>query len=665
MEKITDQTLQDAIGLNRLMPNLADQQRIESSVVHAEKKGEKRTRSNSESRIRAHLLRLTRLLEHEGVEVRVWNSAVEELVIDADEIPESYWEQQIQIARDNGFGDIDLGRHERDQLTIQIQEAQRTGLESWREYLETTGDQYPLWFKFYVWDGMSHLGTFNKQKGHYNKRSRGTVAPYPQLNPAALAKVFEAVKNKGVDDLEVAQLVKSGNFNKLYSHMLLDQKVIIPTPERPEDVHGEWREYTREDIQAITEAAQGTPWCIAGRDMAMSYTKNGDRFLLFHLQDPETGKVSPTAAASVRLDVHGQVAEISGLKGGSSQFVEDALVPTIQAKVEGLSGGERYLQAFEDKQMLISMDRKFQNGEPFSLEELIFLYEVDRPIEYIDSYAKDPRIKQFKGDEQQHIQQIAEAKGISIKDAELFIWTSKYIRTHLDDLLSSGYNPTTIAIKLLETGHAIPIILNLDKFSGLDHNIVVNSILDSGNGFELSYVVDYLGKFQSLDSSIAFKLIDFLGEDPGVVLANIDKFHGLNHQQLVNYIMENRRHYYADYCSRIAEYLERLHGVDHQELANSLLNSGLNNKNAFLTNLYKFKNLDQTTALELIETGHGNAVLDHLDIFQELDLEKIVKLIIENDYSGISYALEKNISKFQDFSPETLERVHWLINARW
>jgi hypothetical protein len=467
MEKKSDQILQDSVGLNQLMPSLADQQRVDSSVVHAEKKGEKNARSNNERRIRTHLLRLTRLLEHEGVEARVWNSAVKELILDADEIPESYWDQQRQIARDNGYGDIDLGRHEKDQITRQLQEAQRAGLESWRDYLESTGDQYPLWFKFYVWDGMSHLGTFNKQKVHYNKRSSGTVAPYPQLNPAALAKVFEAVKNKGADDLEVAQLIKAGNFNKIYSHMLLDQKAIISTPEKSENIHGKWREYTSEDIQAITEAAQGTPWCIAGRDMAVSYTRGGGKFLLFHLQDSETGVISPTAAASVRLDNQGQVVELSGLKGGAGQYVEDALIPTVLEKVKGLPGGEKYLQAFEDKQMLISMDKKFQNGEPFSLEELTFLYEADRSIKLIGR-QKDPRIEQFKKNYQQHLQQIVEGKGISKQDAELFIWSTDYIEHNLRDLLDSGYNATIIANKLYP----------ISRFDNLDQLIQAGADID-------------------------------------------------------------------------------------------------------------------------------------------------------------------------------------------
>ncbi len=492
-ENIPNQ-LNDAATLRSLMPNLAEQQRVENSVVHAENRGDEQVRSNSERRIGAHLARLTKLLQHEGVETRVWDSAVEELVIKPQDVSDGYWVQQKQIARDNGLGDMYLGNREKDELIGQLQESQRTALESWRDYLEATGDQYPVWFKLYAWDGMSHLGTFDKQKGNYSKRSSGTVAPYPQLNPAALCKVFEAVKDQGGDDQNVAKLVKNGNFNKLYSHMLLDQKAVISTPEKPEDVRGEWKEYSSDDIQAITEAAEGTPWCIAGRPMAESYTRNGGKFLLFHLQDPETGKVSPTAAASVRLDEHGQVVELSGLKGGASQYVEDALVPTVQEKVKQLPGGEKFLQAFEDKQMLIQMDRKFQNDEPFSREELLFLYETERPIRYIDTYAKDPRVEQFKRDRAKNLQQLAETEGIDVKEAELMVTSASELETNLGRFLRQGYDSSIIANKLHPEA----------RFEHIDQ------LMEAGAHIDLS---DLYNQFETTDQLRVFSKLQEKGAD--------------------------------------------------------------------------------------------------------------------------------------------------------
>lgn len=46
---------------------------------------------------------------------------------------------------------------------------------------------------------------------------------------------------------------------------------------------------------------------------------------------------------------------------------------------------------------LIKLDHKVKSGEDLSKEELEFLYEVNRPIETLDSYlARDPRIYSLK-----------------------------------------------------------------------------------------------------------------------------------------------------------------------------------------------------------------------------------------------------------------------------
>ncbi len=449
MPEIPKQTIAEAAQLNRLMPRLAQDERVEASVQHAISHGFEKVGTNSEKKIGAHILRLENLLARDGVEERVWKAAVNEMIIDNEAIPEAYWGQQEQRARDEGQGDIRIGLQERRALTEQIQDAQRTGLESWSKYFESIEDQYPVWFKFYAWDGMSKMSTFDKTKSMYGRRSSGTVAPYPELNAAALAKVYELVsveENTTNRTADIQKLIQNSNFNKLYSQALLEQKVIMPTPERPEDVEGEWKEYTAEHINEITEASSGTPWCIAGEGMAKQYTKGGGKFILFHLRDPETGLLSPTACASIRLDPDGKVVEVSGLKGGSNQYLEDALVPAVEDKLRTQKGGEEYLEAFEDKRKLIEMDKKFQAGEPFTVEEILFLYENDRQIKYFDTYARDPRPEQFKKDKDEHVKILAEVMGENV--ARTLLVSGDEIRHNPSRWIKAGYDAKTIAKRL-------------------------------------------------------------------------------------------------------------------------------------------------------------------------------------------------------------------------
>lgn len=399
---------------------------VESSTHVAERKGDNKAGSNAEKKIGAYLHRLDTLLESDEKRERISKHIADELVVSQEDIPESYWKQQEQLARDNGKT-IELTEDRKMWLTKLLQDAQRTGMETWFTYLDGQGLEYPTWFKVYAIEGMASLGGFDKKKGVYAKRSRGTVAPYPQLNAAALAKTYDAVlsvhghKNRLSNETN-QQIVQGGNFNKIYSHLLLETQAIIPTPESPDEVHGEWREYTQKDVQAINHAAEGTPWCIAGENAVKGYLgyrfdqdnhkyldtyyDDGSKFYLYHLQDPETGVFSPTACASIRMEGD-VVEEISGLEGGSNQIVEDALVPTVIEKVKTLRGGELFIEEFENRAKLIAMDKKFQSGEDFNIDELRFIYELDGPIHTEDN---DSRLIDFRSSTlvDKHIEQLSE-----------------------------------------------------------------------------------------------------------------------------------------------------------------------------------------------------------------------------------------------------------------
>ncbi len=187
-------------------------------------------------------------MAHRGGE-RVKKSAIEHLVSKTDDLynNKKYWYAQGQILRDEGqsYGFFqqeidgktvyDINEDLKQRAIEDIQDKQRESLSQWANYFEQESDRYPDWFKYYAWEGMSRMGTFNKQKSLYNKRSKSSVAPYPSLNQAALAKVKDTLEanfdQQQFNDELLEGLAKTGNFNKLYSHFLLNSKEIIPTPE--------------------------------------------------------------------------------------------------------------------------------------------------------------------------------------------------------------------------------------------------------------------------------------------------------------------------------------------------------------------------------------------------------------------------------------------------
>ena len=437
---------------------------VESSFNKARQNKEKLPGKNNERRNFAYLSRLDRMVEKYGnkAEQKLWAASAENLVMDYEDIPEAYWKQQEQILRDNGQG-RKLNEYEKKILAEDLIDKQRQSITSWANYLGDKNCPYPLWFKVYAFDGISKMSnTLNLDEADYNRRDNTTALSFPKLNAEILAKVYRQINDfygvdkedwlsKNSDDEKLVSLVKSANFPKLYAKELVDTKVILKTPERTEDVHGDWFEYKLGDEEEIASLAEGTRWCVVDPNVAHNYLVYGEyghskstgadeesnskaKFIIFRLEDPNSpGVFASNGSASIRLDPDGIVAEISGLNDG--QAVEDALVPIVKEKALSLPGGEKYLQKFDDKQALIKLDNKMKEGEDLTKEELTFLYELDRPIATLDTYNReDPRIPELK--EKYGIEYALE-KGVDVNKLVSSL-ESQDIAKNLDSLLEHG-----------------------------------------------------------------------------------------------------------------------------------------------------------------------------------------------------------------------------------
>ena len=484
----------------KVLANVGFEQRhkdiVESSFDKARSRGEKLSGKNSERRNLAYISRLDGMIGQYGNELerRLWYLSAKKLIIEPEDIQESYWKSQEQILRDNGRGDMEIGPYEKRLLTDKIREQQSESLEPWTSYLSDKDSPYPLWFKLYAWDGMSKMGVFNKEKQRFDVRNKHTVAPYPKLNQAVLSKTYRAVLDAygisddphmdldgsmTLDDNPGKKVLSSPSgstvFNDIYSKILLNEKTVLPTPERTEDVHGQWIEYLPGDENALADAAEGTPWCVADPGTGRNYLTYGSyehdyyddededeggarksraKFILFHLQDVETGQISQNACASIRLDTYGEVAEVSGLEEG--QALEDSLVPIVEEKVLSLPGGEHFLKSFADKKQLIALDRKMNKEEPLSKEEMEFLFEVKRRIVTLDTYnERDPRIEEL----QDYYMDDARQQGV-VNDAQI-----EFLQK-----VGDGYVKPEDFIRYYEEGVDINLLLESTRGNLTDEN---------------------------------------------------------------------------------------------------------------------------------------------------------------------------------------------------
>ena len=491
---------------------------VESSFNKARNNKEKLPGKNNERRNFAYLSRLDRMIEKYGdkAEQKIWQASAENLVMDYEDIPDAYWKQQEQILRDNGQG-RKLSEYEKKILAEDLIDKQRQSITSWANYLGDKNCPYPLWFKVYAFDGISKMSNaLNLDEADYNRRDNTTALSFPKLNAEILAKVYRQINDfygvdkedwlsKHSDDEKLVSLVKSANFPKLYAKELVDTKVILKTPERTEDVHGDWFEYKLGDEEEIASLAEGTRWCVVDPNVAHNYLVYGEyghsrstgadeesnskaKFIIFRLEDPNSpGVFASNGSASIRLDPDGIVAEVSGLNDG--QAVEDALVPIVKEKALSLPGGEKYLQKFDDKQALIRLDKKMEKGEDLTKEELSFLYELDRPIATLDTYnEEDPRIPELK--EKYNIEYALE-KGL---DANKFASSleSEDIAKNLDTFLKYGADINNT----VDNMESDDITRHLDSL--LKQGANINNTINNMDSYRIAKNLDTLLKYSAI-----------------------------------------------------------------------------------------------------------------------------------------------------------------------
>ena len=594
---------------------------VESSFNKARNNKEKLPGKNNERRNFAYLSRLDRMIEKHGdaLEQKLWEASAENLVMEYEDIPESYWKQQEQILRDNGQG-RELSEYEKEILAEDLIGKQRQSINTWSNYLGDKDCPYPTWFKVYAFDGISKMSNaLNLDDAGYNRRDNTTALSFPKLNAEILAKVYRQINDfygvdkenwlsKHSDDEKLVSLVKSANFPKLYAKELVDTKVILKTPERTEDVHGDWFEYKLGDEEEIASLAEGTKWCVVDPNVAHNYLTYGQysnpeedddydqdyeddddwedgeeydeedddyddddqaetyeddgikvenpeaKFIIFRLEGPNSpGVFASNGSASIRLDPDGMVAEVSGL--GEGQAIEDALIPIVKEKTLSLPGGEKYLQKFDDKQTLIRLDKKMEKGQDLTKEELSFLYEIDRPIATLDTYnSKDPRITELK--EKYGIEYALE-KGIDVNELVPSLNPDDIVK-NLDYLLEQGANINVD--ELASNLDSVRIAKNLDSLLKHGADINVDELVSSLDPDDIADNLEPLLKNGANVNNIINNMAYY------DIIANLDYLlkHGTDINNIVNHM------YPEDIEKRLDYLLEHGAEIDVNKLVSDL-----------------------------------------------------------------------------------------------
>jgi hypothetical protein len=341
---------------------------------------------------------------NEGAKERLRASYHRRFIIRPQDIPESYFQHQQRIARERGYGHVEITHAMRTQSAEILISDQKKSLDAWLDYfLSPDAASYPFYVKYWSFTSMLKLSKLDLEAGEFLKRSKSTVAPFPELNREALAQISDQfvkrLKGQGhADDIEdpaVQKLLSEADFGRIYARALKRlHDARIRKTEGGTAVDGVWVKYDQgSDPEPLVRSLQGknTGWCTAAKSTAAAQLGNGD-FHVFYTRDWRGMANEPRVAIRMEGD---QIAEVRGV--GTEQNLDAAIaesnVVDTKLKEFGTQGGH-YRKKDSDMKRLTEVVKKSEANHDLSKEDLRFLYEIDTKIEGF-GYGRDPRIEEL------------------------------------------------------------------------------------------------------------------------------------------------------------------------------------------------------------------------------------------------------------------------------
>ena len=386
-------------------PELQTSPEVQRAVEREEQKTGEKAPNDPAERIEAYMDRLENIFLNPDERKRERNLEMfrdkiyDALIIKRENFPDSYFELQKRIAREQGHGDVEISEEMRERMVETAIKDQKASLDSWVEYLTEEDVAYPAWFKFYIWNQVIKLSQFDKELGKFKSRTDSTVGRFPDINRAALAKildVYQKVKedNKNLKEPEIRDTF-SKKFPALYAEIIA--KGLASKIENREETRGEWVRYEKDNPTAaekLYKSVEGKTgaagWCVEGKETAQSYNKAGD-FYVYYTYDENGNPTQPRLAIQMNGN---QIGQIRGL------LVHQGVEPTMQEALDGKLSefgeeADAYRKKSEDMRMLTALEKKREEDVPFTKNDLILLYEINGTIEGF-GYKKDPRIDELR-----------------------------------------------------------------------------------------------------------------------------------------------------------------------------------------------------------------------------------------------------------------------------
>ena len=318
-------------------------------------------------------------------------------VIKPENIPDAYFQNQVRLARERGYGNIELTNEDKRRMTEEVIDDQKKSLDKWIEYFlyDEESKSYEMWEKFWVFQGLQNLGKYDKETGKFSKRDKSTVYPFPPVEReyifTTLKLMEDFLKDKKSEE-DIKQALSTGNFKLLYEYVI--KQSFLKGEHQSNSTDGKWIKYEQgSDYNILRNSLQGyyTGWCTAaGENFAKSQLAGGDFYVYYSLDKNGEAKVPRIA---IRMDGKDKIGEIRGI--ADNQNMESEMMPILEEKLKEFPDRDKYLKKEHDMKLLTLIDKKVNNNIELTLDELKFLYEINGQIKGF-GYEEDPRIEEIK-----------------------------------------------------------------------------------------------------------------------------------------------------------------------------------------------------------------------------------------------------------------------------
>ena len=462
------------------------------------------------------------------------DAEIEGLLIRRDEVPASYFELQRRIARERGCGDRELTDKQKEEAVEVLRADQEESLMKWSDYLrsEENGHAYPGWFKVYVWESLKKMGEFDDKGIGFKKRTKSTVAPWPELNAEALSYVYDnvskgVIQGEDIEDKQMVELLNRGNFAAMYAYAIYSTEVGGLTLELREITDGSWVKYNRikgnyrpnysyrrtqkgyeatdkslvdsDTAMRLAESLQGkgTRLCTAGTNTAAYQLSKGD-FYVYYTRDDDGNDTMPRVA--IRMEGN-QVAEVRGI--APRQNVEDNLLDVVAEKLNTLPGGSEYFKKVEQMRRLTEIDNRVKAGGELTAEDLEFLWFGERIRGfglYEDSRVDKLLEDRYREDDFDFVLRSAD----DVNELASRMNIKKLFSEEISKLLGLGANVDNIASRM--GGGQISEFLSDFASAGADMNAIASRFIEYPEFF-LAHLNSFIEAGVRIDDNVIARLL--------------------------------------------------------------------------------------------------------------------------------------------------------------